>query len=428
MKKVIHLIYVNEDGVASLRCGVGMIARQFITAFPYLAKSPEMQNFELRLSIISIRPFKGAIGSRPDFLGDAKKVCSEFKGRVYLIPSLLRSSIDYFNMTDWKRYNEQANAIIQHILRKEGGSAIVIANDSIFAHVSGQGERVTNIWIPNSLATVHRQSYTDTNQREHWERSAIANIRRRKRSYVGVVSPYVERILQKEFFLSTQKLVFFRNSFYIPKHRERFSTLQIVRVLRCRGIPLNKKMIFSFGRADEYKGLDLALLSMKYWVHQHRNYIGVLIASRFSQEEIVNTIQSKLVEILGNDKDRIKLFLGYEFTLPKYLLQYSKTKILLHLPRRDFCPLIPFEAQIFGHRRLCVVNSDLDCFRGLIKNKVNGFLAKPHLRQVMNCLDEIEQMKPKRLKEIISQGRTDAKKRLNIVANYGQGLAKVINE
>lgn len=79
-----HVIFVSEDGVASLVCGVGSVTRHFVSGFPDLAKElMGKAGIEPRLSLISHKPDEGAVGIRTDLLDKMREIYEDLATGLY---------------------------------------------------------------------------------------------------------------------------------------------------------------------------------------------------------------------------------------------------------------------------------------------------------------------------------------------------------
>ena len=421
MKKV-HVIFVSEDGVAALVCGVGSITRHFVAGFSDLAAElKERARLEVRLSLISHKPDEGAVGVRSDLLEVSEKTCASFGGGVHLIPTNRPPGADYFDFEQWRGYNEVANEIIARITR-EDESTIVLSHDGIFGYAMGRKASVINVWVPHSLAAVHAQSYVDGRARGEWEQNILASRLASERSYVGAISDHVERLLCDRA-VPKERIVAMRNGFHFPLLESWKSGAERIRAaLAARNIPTNKEIIFAFGRADEYKGLDIALEAMQLHLAENPSRVGVLIASRFSNEPFVGVFQTELSEIAKRRPERIHTFFGYEFELPKLLLQWPMTRVLLHLPTRDFAPLVPLEADVIGHDELLVLNSDIDCMRAEIRDGVDGLLVSPSPDTVARRISELDGWSVEARRALHGRGKARVTERNNLPRNYADGI------
>lgn len=423
---IIHLIYVVDDGITTLRCGVGAIAMNFISVAPDISRRLRTVGFRLRLSVITLSAAPNAIGLRTDLLNRTKEICTSLDGDLHLIKATQSANSVYFNYAQWEMYNRQASRLIESIKRPGDARTIVITNDAIFSHIRIAKTGIRLVWIPHSLSFVHRQSYADQAARTAWEHDAIKYIKKASNGYIGYLSPFVKRTLI-DSYSPDHKLVSFANGFNLRRLQKQgpLPRKKVEQYLRRRGIPLNKPLLFSYARADEYKGLEASLYIMKALTKKSR-YHGVLIASKFSNEMIVNRVQQRLKKLIRGHEANISAFFGYEFTLPKYVLGYRRTKALLHLPDRDFCPLVPFESELIGHDNLCVINSNLPCFRGLITNLIDGFLVRRKYSQALADTRAIFRMSSKKRQAIIDNGKRRSSRLFNIEENYLSGILSVI--
>lgn len=225
--------------------------------------------------------------------------------------------------------------------------------------------------------------------------------------------------------MPTRKVLNLHNGFNLSELKKlKKSKPEIFKYLKKRKIPLKKDLLLSFARADEYKGLDIALEAM-IKISEKRDLIPIIIASKFSDEEIIKKIENKLRMISVNAKIKPLLFFGYEFTLPKYLVQHNKVRALVNLPTKDFSPLSPHESQIIGHDELCIINSDIDCFRAIIKDGDNGFLCQPESDKATMKLEKVLALTKKQKRSIVKRNKKILATKMNLAKNYYQGLKTI---
>lgn len=429
----VHIVYVAEEGVAMLTCGVGMVARNFLHAFPSIALQLKNMGIDAKLSVISIRAPKNEIGRAVKDIQKTRSICRQFHGELYLLQNRLSDTKNgYFDFARWRVYNTQANEIIRRISKEESSLVLAIANDGIFGQLTSLAiSNVVIVWVPHSLHTIHKQSYVAKHDREKWENYVFQLIRKNPHVYIAAVSPAVSRFISNRRELPLRKIVPLYNGFFFPLFG-RFFTIsngEIHAFLRRRKIPLHRDILLTFARADEYKGLDIALESMARIQRANGNrYISICIASKFSNEGIINHVNNRLLRIREKYRDqKIFIFNKYEFLLPKILLRYNRTKYLFHMPTRDFSPIIPFEASVLGHHRLRIMNSKIDCFKGIIIHRQNGFVCKPKVSAVVKTFNDIERLSPQDIAHILTAGRQYARKNFNIIPNYVHGIRTVLN-
>src|SRR3989338_3409471 len=246
--KTIHIMYGAEDGIHTLRGGVGTVAQNFITAFNQL-RSP----YRLKLSVFTIMPPENSPGRCREFAKNVKKICAATGGQLISIPSERSSEAPYFNYHRWEKYNQRLRRELISIIDDEEFT-LIVSNDSILAHVYYTSKTAATIWIPHSLAAAHAQSYVDNKKRTVWEAKAIEAVNHSSHRYIGYLSAYARQLLKN---VDRTKLIYTPNGFN-PSFLNRYcrSQRKIVRHLRRRGVPTGKPLVVSFGRADDYKGLD----------------------------------------------------------------------------------------------------------------------------------------------------------------------------
>lgn len=407
-KKSFNVIYLTEDGITKTRCGVGTIAQNFAKSWPDIRTNFAKQGILLNLFVISI--------------SDTEKNSSN----NFYIKRRKSLNGSYFDLVSWKKYNEEAIRIINHISENNSGKNIVLANDSIFAGVLTDQKDLTNVWIPHSLAGVHKQSYCNEQDLRDWEDQAISKIKKLSNCFLGSISDSVDEIIRNTFTIPHNKVIQFRNglNFNGLNKYTKLTQEQIRMFLTNKKIPLDKKIIFSYARADEYKGLDFSLNCMIQFCKKHNDFIGILIASRFSDETFIKEIQDNLAQI-AKDNSQIYLFFDYEPDLPKYLLRYSNAKFLINMPLRDFSPIVPNEAALISHKDLYTINSTIQCFTSIVQSWENGFLCKHNIEELIKLIELIMNNKNKAT-EVKKKEKVRVLSSYNIEKNYISGLRKII--
>ncbi|MFA6422893.1 MAG: glycosyltransferase [Patescibacteria group bacterium] len=407
-KKLFNIIYLTEDGITETRCGVGTIAQNFAKSWSNVRAYFAKRGILLSLFVIS--------------LSDTKRNSSN----NFYIKRRKSLNNSYFDLVLWKEYNKEAIGIIHHISDNNSGENIVLANDSIFAGVLTDQKNLINVWIPHSLAGVHKQSYCNEKDLRSWEDQAISKIKKLPNYFLGSISKSVDEIIKKKLAIPNNKVIQFRNglNFNELKKYTRLTKQQIKLFLAKKKIPLDKKIIFSYARADEYKGLDFSLNCMIQFCKKHDDFIGILIASSFSDEAFIEKIQNNLAEI-AKDNSQIYLFFDYEPDLPKYLLRYSNTKFLINMPLRDFSPIVPNEAVLISHKDLYTINSNIQCFTSIIQNWQNGFLCKHNTKELIKLIELIMNNKNKAV-EVKKKEKVKVLSSYNIEKNYISGFSEII--
>lgn len=425
MSKRYHVLYIAEDGITTLVSGVGTIAQNFLLAFPSVVEEFAKEKIDLSLSLVTLKTTQGTIGFRKDLKAASLALVKRYGGELHEITQ--RQSKQYFSRRSWKEYNQIARTIIQDKIKK-GDHLIVIANDPIFGFSLVKDKRVTTILVPHSLAAVHRQSYLPLKERITWERQMFSQVQKSSNVFVGYTSYLWHEIFLNKYKLPITKLIPFYNGFATQFLKTYVLTQpEIKNVLQQYNIPTTQDLIVSYARPDEYKGLDVALQAMIAFAKQKKLH-PVVIASSFSHEKIVAVVQDELSRIVERSSIPVTLVLGYEFDLPKQIIQWHKTKYLLNLPLRDFNPLVPLEGARLGHGDLIILNSDLPCHRVFFADNHSGFLAKPKVDHVVRRLGEIARMPKREVQSIIQRGRHEVEMLTSVSENILLGISSAINE
>lgn len=422
MKKL-HLVIVAQEGVSSITCGVGMVVANLIKDVPILAKQLQLFFPSIKVSIITLNKGPKDIGYDRGLWQTAQKLCRKFNGQVYNIKSGFRQHVGYFDIPVWRRYNLQARQKIR-LIHQQDEIMVVLHHDIIFGDLQMRRKNYFSIWIPHSMSSVHRQTYSDIAERYDWENYLVRQVNAHDNSYIGYISDYAKTILTK-YKVHPSRLVPMYNGFslkFLQTYHKTTNELKSI-LFRYR-IPQNKSILLAYGRPDEYKGMSITLRSLARYASRH-NYLVVMIASRFSDESVVQRIQEDLKMIGSAYARNVLLVTSVEYKLPKYLLQWYKTKLVATLPLRDFAPLIPFEAALLGHQNLGVLVSDIPCFDKVLIDKFNIFKSALTLSAIQRKLTSIDHNQ-KNVTMVRGRLGQYAQEHCLIADNYTAGLMEIL--
>ena len=132
------------------------------------------------------------------------------------------------------------------------------------------------IWIPHSLCAVFKDQFSDF-ERMSIEKESIESILKTKNDNIGYISNYFKDILHRKYKVPNERLVPFINGIY--KKSSRFSKLDsiIIDEIQNNGIPLNKNIIFSWGRCVYQKGFDLLIPAYRKFLIKNPDYHLILL-------------------------------------------------------------------------------------------------------------------------------------------------------
>lgn len=421
--KKLHVILVAQEGFKSMTCGVGMVVANFIDSFPEFLLGLGIDSKDARLSVIGLYRDKLSIGYDPSLDDRTREMCLKTNGKILYIKPQWREKYGYFDIPVWRKYNLEARKLIKRI-SKSNETTLVIHHDGIFSNLQNLDKNILSIWIPNSLSIVHKQLYSNLDARDKWEKMTVDQILKDHNSFIGCISKRTEKLITQKYKVPQSKLIDTYNGFssnFFDRYKKDQKSIGVI--LKKENIPVDKDIILAYGRPDEYKGLTTTLSALAK-VARKKNMHVVMIASMFSIEPIVLRIQSELLAIQEKNKDVVTLVTRFEFSLPKYLLQWKRTTMIACLPKRDFAPLIPSEAAVLGHKNLKFLISNIPCFdsSSSLRKSIQTPLSIKSIILKSNQILKDQANSKKALKEY----KIELLKHSNIARNYLIGIKALL--
>ena len=150
----------------------------------------------------------------------------------------------------------------------------------------------------------------------------------------------------------------------------------ILEQLKKFGIPKEKKLLFTVGRATPMKGQDI-VLKIFYELQKKRKNIHLVMLAPDAHETYGNSeyfikIQKKIDE-LGIRAD-VTVIDEFNTELPIYLYQWENTEIIFTMSRFDSKPLVPMESRAASTNAI-LLSTEFGGFIDQILDGVDGFMV-----------------------------------------------------
>jgi glycosyltransferase involved in cell wall biosynthesis len=222
---------------------------------------------------------------------------------------------------------------------------------------------------------------------------------------IGYVSQYMKQLFTEKYMVEESAFVPTRGGVLFGE--ERFQSLnseQIKGILQKYDIPLDKKLLFSWGRPVDYKRMDLIFSVSKH------------LSDDFFPVAVTNGSFPSLRHFINHHNLPGKLIENYkQFELIQALLQWSGTVTACLLSENEPGAIVPMEAMYLANNTgPIIIGNQNGIYNELIQDGVDGFLIENNLPKLAERIQQISQMSPAQLQQL----RTNAY--LKIVNFYDQ--------
>ncbi len=413
MKKV-AIVYIAHDGYTSMYTGVGTVARDFLLSFPEVVKHLQKKlNYSYELFATTIKYNKNCFG----YSENLKQSTLEFikKHENIKLIELLNGSHgeeSYAGVGNWKAASISAATFI-YSLSLSYDYVIAIAVDTPFAQVANyyfnqyESQNVEIVWLPQSTVIIHREKQKTLSSEEElrfkWEKVCIDLANIHNQVFIGSVGKYMKRHLIEDFGAMPEKIVNLTNSLYLNRlDTYRVSQKSIENTLQKLGLPCDRPILFSFGRAEYYKGLDLVLLGSLDLIKKY-NYFVLVLASPYEDNQR-DLILTKLKKIAKSHTKDMKVISTQDFLLPHIIMQWKNTNILAVLSRAEPFGLIPIESRYYKNQKLTLLVSAVGGLNEQVIDGEDGFVTQLKQDDINASLKKIVRLSSQAKKKIALAG------------------------
>lgn len=423
MKKV-AIVYIAHDGYTSMYTGVGTVARDFLLSFPEVTKrlNQVRRNYSFDLFATTIKYNSNCFG----YSESLKQANLKFVKRhenIKLI-ELLNGSYgeeSYAGIDHWKAASISAATFI-YTLSLSYDYVIAIAVDTPFAQVANyyfnqyESQNVEIVWLPQSTVIIHREKQKTLSSEEKlrfkWEKDCIDLANTHSQVFIGSVGQYMKGHLIEDFGAKPVKIIDLTNSLYLKRlDTYKISQKSIENTLQKLGVPCDKPILFSFGRAEYYKGLDLVLLGSLDLIKKYNYYVLVLTSPYEDNQN--DPILTKLNSIAKRYANDMKVISTQDFLLPHAIMQWKNTNILAILSRAEPFGLIPIESRYYMNQKLTLLVSAVGGLMEQVNDGKDGFLTQLRHNDIRATLEKIAKLPIENKKQITVSGYNKINKLYN---------------
>lgn len=431
MKKI-AVFLISYDGIVNNYCGVGTSTRSFIRSFLRINKYFKKNGIDLSLNLVSPALISESLGYSEKIKEESFLAAKSTGGRVFFIGNGTDGMMPYGRIENWKVASDNAASLVLNEASKYDES-IVFCFDTPFAKVpynislqkkAFRVKKIKSVLVFESDVFIHEPD-NPSFERIGWEAAALKFSEYDNNTLVANTGEFISAHLTKNYGLDSDKFVDLVQGIDPELARYgQFKEDEIEKTLMKYGIPLNKKLIFSVGRAVDYKGFDIlinAFSKIKEDAHL------VFVASPYKTEA---SFVNELKKLLGKTKINYTAIFDCDFNLPKYICQWKNTKIVAQLSRREPFGLVPEEVRVWSRRHGPVpLASNKDGFLEQIEDGNDGFLVDIEDDQVVaDKIDSILRMKKSQLTKIVANGKEKFNKNFDYRVNMFKCFSQLIGD
>ena len=356
-----------HDGIVSHYTGVGTIVKRYIKTFAIVLEN-KMIDYTINLFT-------------PEYNDDSfgyseytKNIHNSMKNvNIIQISNGSSGKVNYGTPNDWQNLSKNTAEYINGLNFSEFDVIITISNDTPFAGLNELIKNANNhykIWIPHSTGKIHKVDSAIENSeallkdRIKWEENAVNYINKDNNSYLGGTGKYISLHMMNHYSLKDEKLLCFLNG-EILSEKTNYQESEQMRELFSE-IESEKNIILSFGRAEEYKNIDVTmflgnLLNVKPVVIAQPYYKGQPIIKKYEEEA---------------EKTKTKLYVDVPFDFPFYILNhFSKNMIMLIPSKKEIFGLIVNQVRKLNKDNILIVANDIGGLHEQIEDGEDGVLV-----------------------------------------------------
>lgn len=429
-KKEVALVQLSFDGITTYYSGVGTVLVQTQLLIDEMNRDPE-QIYHIKSHLITSKCDPNYPYYSPTLLKQNSEICERSGGHLFLLSHPIKGS-PFATPADWKIFCQEGAAICADLIN-QNSFTVIIVHDTPYAQVPlllkqmafegllHQSFRI--IWVPHGTGLL----FQDTQTRQDWEYAAMVGAL--DGGYkIGYTGQYFKNHFQSPpFSMPDSCLVPYHLGIISDAYMEQISEEQIIKELKTRSIPLDKKLIFSLGRAVCWKGHDITLELYRHLKEEHSDLHLVLLTPPTSMPQYFDILKNRI------EKEALDVTLipAFDTQLARFMYQWKNTLIVPLLSRREPLSLTVMEARANPTNAIVLasnqgglgpqVNDGID---GFICN-INGieeviFSPEPPsiaMQELIDCANKILLLSDKERAQIVDNGKKLIREDYNLRKN-----------
>lgn len=375
----IAVVQLSFDGINTFHCGVGTIVQQTHTILQEWNKKNGDHSFKLYLLSGDYSPALEEYSE--ETLQKNREECRASGGDLFLIPTMIRDEM-FGNPQQWEELCMNGAKMCSEIIN-QNSHTLILAHDTAYAQLPLRLEELKKqgkihgscqvLWIPHATSWSYN-GHTDDGiprwpERHAWELAASRGAS--PTTYqIGCISDTMKAVLLEAPFNVSEKALFpFLTGIILDRYLDEPPSSKVIEELSKHNIPLDKRLIFSIGRANPLKGLDITLEMFRHLRRKNPDLHLVLLAPI---SDYMPSYQQLLKNRIEKENLDVTLIETFDPDIAHYIYQYENTELVCLLSRMDTKPLTVMESRV-NPKNCVILVSNSDRMGDQVIDGINGF-------------------------------------------------------
>jgi glycosyltransferase involved in cell wall biosynthesis len=390
------IFYLTYNGLYNFTNGIGTQTQLLISGLEVLRESLVRQYGPIDVHLVCPSPDAQTWGYDQAFFQRQKERLAALDGQVHLISYKREPAQDLWEIRSWRALCQNVAPLLLTQTPAYERSLIICVDQpwlrTPYALGIGQNlpRQVDTLLVLYSTAFVRGWETPDAAEIA-WEQEALEASQPGSGVTIADICPSFTSHLKRHFRIPAGRFAPYTSSVLLDDPTFALENETVVRAsLQAYGIPLDKDLVLSFGRAAPIKGFERlipALAPLRDRVH------FVLISVPYINDDSQQRIYDQL---LGKHAIRATHIKAFRRDLPRALCQWARTKIVVVPSRHETFSNIPLEVALWAREKgPVIVASAAGGFIDQIEQGVTGFLVdilSPH--QVTETLQQVLDLPP----------------------------------
>jgi glycosyltransferase involved in cell wall biosynthesis len=393
------LFYLTYNGVYNFTNGIGTQTQLLLAGLEQLQRQLVERFGGIDLHIVCPAPDAHTWGYDDTFFHRQQQRLHTLGGRLHLIPYKAQPEQELWSLPSWQTLCTNVVPLLRDTISRYDRS-LLICVDQPWLHLPRtlgspdwlRRHRASMLLVLYNTAFIRNWETPDAAELA-WEQEGLAAAQPGSPIYLADICPSFTQHLITHFALSTAQFAPYTSSIMVREHDLALPPAsESTATLRHYNIPLDKDIIFAFGRAAPIKGFELlipALAPLRERVH------FVLISVPYITDDSSQRLYDRLLTQHQISATHIKSFTR---ELPRALCQWPRTKMVVIPSRQETFSNITLEVALWAqHGGPVVVASAIGGFVDQIEDGVTGFLfdlASP--AALTSTMQQVLQLPPER--------------------------------
>ncbi len=373
------LVVAAIDGLATAECGVASVVDWFFECVDEIAdRVPRLRRRDWALYAISPTISSRSADYAPDVHRLVSTACQARDGRFIWLDNSNRASLtDVWAHADPAQWERMCQLLADEVARlcDRHAKVTLLVHGVMLADVRSYLPNMANLQIVYITHSLGRAFADGTSKnRIAMEERAFPAMRDHPLDRVGYIGPYFHDLLRYEYELGPRMLVPFVNG--IPDKPTRFGASTVVpsdEYLWERGIPKNRRLLFSWGRCHAQKGFDVLIPAFGEFLDRVDDQSWHLVA--LMPQGLTDPAYRKRIDALvaAAPPGSITAITSFDPQLPLHVLASRALEVAVFTSRFEGAPLSVLEAQAFGHADLRLVWHDTPSLGQFLDQQAGAF-------------------------------------------------------